>query len=326
MAKVTTLARWNRIKTELAAAVSIDEVKSVRDKAEALRLYAKQAGETLEVQNNVAEIKIRAERRAGELLANMDRHPPGPSKQDQSQRGTEPPTLSELGIDRKQSSRWQQVAALPEKRFEKHIAETKASGDELTSASVLRESRKAARPELRKKAIADLSKGDKAAVVLCDPPWRYEFSLTTTRNIENQYPTMTLDEICALGEQLNERCFPDALLFLWVPSPKVPQGIVVLKAWGFEYKTCAIWDKGTIGMGYYFRQQHELLFVAARGKPLVPPESDRPSSVLKYKRGKHSEKPEAVYVLLETWYPEVNKLEMFQRQPRKGWMGWGDQA
>lgn len=66
------LVRFDVARVALAEARSIDEVKSVRDKAEALRLYARQAGESLEMQNDIAEIKIRAERRAGELLKERD--------------------------------------------------------------------------------------------------------------------------------------------------------------------------------------------------------------------------------------------------------------
>ena len=100
----------------------------------------------------------------------------------------------------------------------------------------------------------------------------------------------------------------------------------VLTAWGFNYRTCAVWDKQKIGMGYYFRQQHELLLVAVRGKPPIPKPENRPSSVLSYPRGKHSEKPQEVYEIIEAMYPEMPKLEMFCRSPRKGWGVWGNQS
>lgn len=132
---MTTLVRFEAARYALEQARSIDEVKDVRDKAEALRMYCKQAGESLEMQNAVAEIKIRAERRAGELLAEMPKlHGARPA--DTDLRDVSP--LEDIGISYQQSSRWQQIASVPQPIFERHVAETKAEGEELTSASVLR--------------------------------------------------------------------------------------------------------------------------------------------------------------------------------------------
>lgn len=123
-----TLARVEHARRLLAEARTIDEVKDVRDKAEAIRQYTRTAGMTLDIQNYAAEIKVRAERKAGELLAERDR-PTGNRftiEGDTASRSTRPPTLEEIGISRKQSSRFQEVAAIPEPVFEEVIAETKA--------------------------------------------------------------------------------------------------------------------------------------------------------------------------------------------------------
>lgn len=157
-----------------------------------------------------------------------------------------------------------------------------------------------------------------------DPPWRYEHVETESRAIENQYPTMSLDEICALPVPAAD----DSVLFLWATSPKLDEAMRVINAWRFVYRTCAVWDKEIIGMGYYFRQQHELLLVAARGSLPVPEPSVRPSSVIRARRGRHSEKPEEVYELLETMYPEFaesDRVELFARRPRQGWAAWGNE-
>jgi DNA modification methylase len=136
ISEVPLLPRFEAAKHALAEARTIDEVKDVRDQAEALRLYAKQAGESLEMQNAIAEIKLRAERRAGELLAAMDKHQGGNPNLSHNATGC-PPALSELGIKRDQSSRWQREASLPKEVFERHIAEVKEQGKELTSAGML---------------------------------------------------------------------------------------------------------------------------------------------------------------------------------------------
>src|SRR5690554_1969323 len=100
----------------------------------------------------------------------------------------------------------------------------------------------------------------------------------------------------------------------------------VVREWGFTYRTCAIWDKQKIGMGYYFRQQHEILLVATRGSIPAPEPANRPGSVFSFKRGEHSSKPHEVAEMIEAMYPEFAKLEMFCRDPREGWDVWGNQS
>jgi N6-adenosine-specific RNA methylase IME4 len=161
-------------------------------------------------------------------------------------------------------------------------------------------------------------------ILYADPPWRYEHAVSDSRAIENQYPTMTLEEICAL--RVADVCTPDAVLFLWATSPKLAESIRVLDAWGFNYRTCAVWVKEQLGMGYYFRQKHELLLVATRGAPPAPAPDARPASVVMAPRTKHSAKPPEFYDLIERMYPSLPKLELFCRSPRQGWKAWGNQA
>lgn len=159
-------------------------------------------------------------------------------------------------------------------------------------------------------------------VIYADPPWRYEYAEDTTRQIENHYPTMSLDEIKALGIPAAD----DAVLFLWATSPKLVEALEVMAAWGFEYRTSMVWVKDKIGMGYYARQQHELLLIGKRGALPVPDPEDRPPSVIEGTRGAHSAKPDRAYELIERMYPLADKCELFQRRPRSRWAGWGNQA
>jgi hypothetical protein len=130
------LSRFEAAKRALAEARGIDEVKQVRDQAEALRLYIRQRGDSLEMQNAVAEIKLRAERRAGELLASMEKNKGARGMGVPSHDATAP-TLGELGISRSQSSRWQREAGVEPDDFERFLEETKAKGEELTSRGLL---------------------------------------------------------------------------------------------------------------------------------------------------------------------------------------------
>jgi len=160
-------------------------------------------------------------------------------------------------------------------------------------------------------------------VLYVDPPWRYEHAESPEiRQIENQYPTMALDEIKAL----NVPACDDAVLFLWVTSPKLAEGMEVMTAWGFDYRTSMVWVKDKIGMGYYARQQHEFLLIGRRGSLPAPDPEDRPASVVTAPRGEHSVKPDEFYDLIERMYPLAERCELFQRRPRDGWAGWGNEA
>ena len=159
-------------------------------------------------------------------------------------------------------------------------------------------------------------------VIYADPPWRYDFSKSDSRKIENQYPTMTVDEICTLAVPPAN----NAVLYLWATAPKLLEGLKVMQAWGFTYKSQAVWDKRKIGMGYWFRGQHEILLVGTKGKFSPPEQSKRVGSVLCYARGKHSKKPEEIRDLISDWYPACEKLEMFCRYPAHGWDVFGNQV
>ncbi len=162
-------------------------------------------------------------------------------------------------------------------------------------------------------------------ILYADPPWRYEHSATDSRQIENQYPTMTLEDICALP--VGEITESDAILFLWATSPKLAEAMHVIDAWGFTYRSCMVWDKERMGMGYYARQQHELLLIAARGNLPVPEAANRPRSVIRIERDeKHSAKPHEFYTLIEKMYPEYRRVELFARNERVGWAAWGNQS
>lgn len=161
-------------------------------------------------------------------------------------------------------------------------------------------------------------------VIYADPAWRYDFSKTKSRDVENQYPTMTIDDICNLPvkNMTNE----NAVLYMWATAPKLPEAMKVIEAWGFKYVTHGIWDKKMIGMGYWFRWQHELLMVAKKGKFSPPENSLRISSVMEEKRGKHSKKPDFVRDLIKEWFPNVARLEMFCREEKQGWHTWGNES
>jgi len=135
---------------------------------------------------------------------------------------------------------------------------------------------------------------------------------------------MSIQEICDLP--VSDISLDDCVLFMWTTAPKLQEAFKVLDAWGFNYVTHAIWDKEIIGLGYWFRGQHEILFIAKKGTPPTPEPSERVSSVFSIKRENHSQKPDEFYELIESYYPDLPKIELFSRNKRDGWKTWGNQA
>lgn len=301
--------------------------------ADSLRYLAQKAGVSAEVQNQAAETALRTRRKAGQLLAAVPREqgagggrPSQTSSQAETRFTEYQQVLHEAQLPRPTAKRFEQLAAIPGERFERHIADARAKGELTTSGAILEAKRH--RAEQRTSDIAgatpaDLSAAGMFPLLYADPPWRYE-AITTPdmRRVENQYPTMTADEIAALDVPAAD----DAVLFLWATSPKLREGLRVMDAWGFTYRTCMVWVKDRIGMGFYARQRHELLLIGRRGDLPPPLESRRPDSVIEAPRGEHSAKPDVVYDLIERMYPGFAYCELFARRTRPGWQPWGLEA
>ena len=193
-----------------------------------------------------------------------------------------------------------------------------------------KQAKRAARERDLAAAIAKAEQGLAAehrrfAVILADPPWRFEpYSRVTgmDRAADNHYPTLPLDRITALSPPVSK----DAVLFLWAISSMLPAALDVMAAWGFEYRTAAVWVKPSAGTGYWFRSRHEHLLVGTRGRIPAPAPGTQWGSVIEAAKGAHSVKPDAVYRLIESYYAALPKLEMFARTPRPNWVSWGAEA
>lgn len=161
----------------------------------------------------------------------------------------------------------------------------------------------------------------KYQVIYADPPWQYDNS-GLKGSAESHYPTMSTEQLCQLD--VGDLAGNVAVLFLWVTSPFLQEGLQLCQTWGFEYKTTFIWikDRATYGkLGFYNYGQHEFLFAATKGSCLPQPGALEPSVLFAPKRG-HSEKPEAVYELIEKMYPGPY-IELFARKTRPNWATWG---
>lgn len=184
-------------------------------------------------------------------------------------------------------------------------------------------------------------------LLLCDPPWRYDFSTSSSRAIENQYATMPIDELAAMRSFLDILHGPNAILFMWTTTPKLAEAIKLMAAWGFTYKTSDVWvkvkrDKNRdqlvladdlapiegeyYGMGFYTRVRHEPILIGTCGDFPPPEPSRRPVSAFYAEVGKHSVKPAIEYERIEAMYPDARRIELFARARREGWDAWGNEV
>jgi len=152
----SSLTLLSRAKHELSKVVTLDDAKDIRDKAEAIRHYLKQSQDSLDAQNYAAEVRIRAERRMGEMLADGIDHKGGrPEKNGDT---VSPFSLNSLGIHKKASSRWQSIASIPDEQFDAKVRETVEAKKELTSSAFLKLAKKLknGEPEPKEVTILDL--------------------------------------------------------------------------------------------------------------------------------------------------------------------------
>ena len=176
--------------------------------------------------------------------------------------------------------------------------------------------------------------GRKFKTVLADPPWRFQNrtgKVAPEHHRLNRYPTMSLEEICEMN--VSDIVEETAHLYLWVPNALLPDGLKVMEAWGFKYKTNIIWQKirkdgepDGRGVGFYFRNTTEVLLFGVRGKNArtLPPARSQ-VNVIKSRKREHSRKPDEQYPLIEACSPG-DFLELFSRGERRGWTVWGNQA
>lgn len=141
------------------------------------------------------------------------------------------------------------------------------------------------------------------------------------------YKTMSIAELCALP--IADIVADDALLFQWVPTALKPEGLDVMRAWGFEYKTTAYWDKQQFGMGFWLRNEVEELWIGVRGNVIPPRMSERNLLHIPRRGLEHSEKPIAFHHLIERMAARALKrrprtfVEMFARRRVPGWITTG---
>lgn len=168
--------------------------------------------------------------------------------------------------------------------------------------------------------------------ILADPPWRFQNrtgKVAPEHQRLNRYGTMSLQEICDLP--VASHCEQSSHLYMWVPNALLQEGLQVLRAWGFTYKTNIVWYKvrkdggpDGRGVGFYFRNVTELVLFGTRGKLRTLDPGRRQVNVVATRKREHSRKPDELYDVIEACSPGPF-LELFARAPRPGWVQWGDE-
>jgi N6-adenosine-specific RNA methylase IME4 len=229
--------------------------------------------------------------------------------------------LIEAGLSQRQAAK---VLGVDEGTVRNDLRKNSAEGAENPRTKAERRAQRELDLSARQAALPAKHYG----VIVADPEWRFEpYSRDTgmDRAADNHYPTSITDEIAA--RDVGSIAADDCVLFLWATVPMLRDALRVMEAWGFEYRSHAIWDKVHIGTGYWFRNRHELLLVGTRGDIPAPAMGEQFPSVFTIARKEHSAKPEQFLEIIESYFPTLPKIELNRRgPPRPGWDAWGNEV
>jgi len=229
--------------------------------------------------------------------------------------------LIEAGVSQRQAAK---ILGVKRTTLQRDVAHNGPGSDPKRATKA--ERRAARENELAAKQTALPNK--RYGVILADPEWRFEpYSRESgmDRSADNHYPTSITNAIAS--RDVASIAADDCVLFLWATVPMLDDAMAVLKAWGFKYKSHAVWDKIHIGTGYWFRNRHELLLVGTKGDIPAPAMGDQFASVMTIARKEHSAKPAQFLELIENYFPTLPKIELNRRGPaRSGWDAWGNEA
>lgn len=240
----------------------------------------------------------------------------------------------------------------PEKR-EEVIAKAEA-GERVSAKVAVKQERRADREEELAEKQRALPSG-RYGLILIDIPRHFNVRSDETglnRSPENHYPTMTFQELCDLP--VSQLAADDCIMVFWSTAASLIDDLEILAEWGFvtfrpreagrlrrdslgpngweigepgspqPYRTMQVWDKIKIGLGYWFRDRHEFILLAARGNVVPPAMGTQDNSLFSEPKGEHSAKPNLEWI--DRLWPNIPKLEMFARRARPGWDAWGFEA
>jgi N6-adenosine-specific RNA methylase IME4 len=329
---MTDLALYDEACRAIAEAVRVDEAKVILDKAIAMQVYARQAKNN-DLEADAAEIRLRAERRIGELIeAQKETEGLNEGTRGSKIKGARvstKPTLADAGVDKNLAHRARRAARFKPAEFKKVVAQTRKAAH-AGARAVKQASKKADRAEAEQSLATRITAlpDERYGVIYMDPEWKDEvWSLETGGNKLPLYPTSGLSALKA--RDIPSIAYKDCVLFMWATNQHLAEAIELGLYWGFTYRSNYVWYKPKgLGMGYWNRSKHELLLIFARGKIPSPAPGEQWDSVVEAvpPSDLHSSKPDIFADMIAEYYPNIPKIELNARGPREGWTVWGNES
>lgn len=309
-------------KQQLAEIRTIETGVEYLNKVKAIETWAKAEKKDAELQNIIAEQKLRTQRILGGLLKNEVKAG-NPQLSQASTIG-----LNQFGISRNESSSFQKIASLPQEIFEEEIAIAKEETNkriELTTSRLLKVAKKIEREQDLKQQKEVINKLDYTTlldnydVLVVDPPWEYNRTYDPDNSrIANPYPSMSLEDI----NNIKLPSSKNSILWLWTTQAYLYEAKDILKNWGYEYKATLVWNKDNMGMGNWLRMQCEFCLLGIKGNPTY--HNTKYRDIITEKGREHSRKPDLFYNMVNDTCIGT-KLDYFSREHRDGWYSYGNE-
>lgn len=314
----------------IAQALSMEKVTKIRRDADMARAAAK-AVKNISAEIDMAEVRIRAERRIGRIMR-LQREKGLLASGGWKSRGSEPDpqdkeiTLAEMDITKHIADRARRLEELQDDVFEDLIAawRERVEGSRAVTLELFDARKKADRRAEIDKQRQDIAAGGTVSldgvfnVVAIDPPWKYGRTYDpAAARVASPYPEMSQEELLSLRLPFAEDC----ALFLWTTHQFIWDAGALLNHWGFAHKAILVWDKVVMGMGFWLRMQCEFCLVGIRGEPVW--ENTRWRDIICEQRREHSRKPDGFYEMVED-ITAGRRADIFSREPRPGWASFGN--
>ena len=337
------LAHYDAARIALETATRVDDVKEIHDQAAALQAYHRQRHDP-DLERWVAEIKLRAMVRIGELSRELEKTPgPGRGKKRFPSAGKsfsgKGDVLRTAGISTSEAQRAEQLAT-PEAKaaVESYITEQSAKRHPITMDGALvsvqrleREQKRQTHRQVNAERIDKVTSLDELdepfPCIVADPPWSLddEGDVNQFGRAKQDYQSLRIEDLLKMSATVMRLAETNSHIYLWITNRSLPKGFGLLEAWGFRHITMLTWPKESFGIGNYFRGQTEHVLFGVRGS-LSLLRKNAATLLPSWKRGTggHSSKPIEFYNFVESC-SQGPYLELFSRsEPRSGWTMWGE--
>jgi len=321
------LIKYEEARNALQVVATLDEAKDISDKMQALKIYAHQKNDS-QMELWVAEIKLRANRRFGELSKQIDKSKAGGAGggRAHSDVATKAEVLNSVGVNSGEASRCEKIASIPEEKFQAVIDSAKEHNKPVTYADVVRKVEKEVIKEANEKLKAETPPpkfNGAYDVLVLDPPWPME---KIERDVApNQhafdYPTMSEEEMAEMKLPFAE----SSHVFMWTTHKFLPMALRLFDGWGVKYVLTMVWHKSGGFQPFNLPQYNcEFIFYGRIGTPKFV-DTKAFNVCFNAPRGKHSEKPEEFYELLRR-VTDGFRIDIFNRRKIEGFDTWGNES